>query len=295
MNNLSKIFQSFSEEPQNKQQWTEKDQLKPIESTEVIAKTYQKQLANVRPMFDTAKSYFKSAYRTYLFLNPEVKLAECLVKVAYTRYPTIMRMFRIQNLSKLSRQLYFILTKYMKSILNGNMFSWEEDSGVDKARIGSKIAAITTEDRYSQQRPQQTLNVYQMHPVYRYPYYPPSIEMAALTKKRAIQRYKRQETATQLQSNVQKPNKNQHKTAMYTFPTQSTNEIGDYNMDSEARIDLSNRVIQREAEQLFDIDAMFWKSLGIEENSINRYSVAHCAKEYVSEAFKRFIKDVILS
>lgn len=246
-------------------------------------------------MFDTAKSFFKSAYRTYLFLNPEVKLAECLVKVAYTRYPTIMRMFRIQNLSKLSRQLYFILTKYMKSILNGNMFSWEEDSGVDKARIGSKIAAITTEDRYSQQRPQQTLNVYQMHPVYRYPYYPPSIEMAALSKKRAIQRYKRQETATQLQSNVQKPNKNQHKTAMYTVPTQSTNEIGDYNMDSEARIDLSNRVIQREAEQLFDIDAMFWKSLGIEENSINRYSVAHCAKEYVSEAFKRFIKDVILS
>lgn len=294
MNNLSKIFQSFRENPQNKQQWTEKDQLKSIESTEVIANTFQKQFPNVRPMFDTAKSYFKSAYRTYLFLHPEVKLAECLVKVAYTRYPTIMRMFRIQNLSKLSRQLYFILTKYMKSFLNGNMFSWE-DTGVDKARIGSKIAAMTTENRFSQQRPQQALNVYQIHPVYRYPYYPSLIEMPALSKKRSIQRYKRQETATYMQSNVQKPNKNQHNTAMYTLPTQSTNEIGDYNMDSEARIDLSNRVIQREAEQLFDIDAMFWKSLGIEENSINRYSVAHCAKEYVSEAFKRFIKDVILS
>lgn len=251
------------------------------EENEQFKRIDLKQQNALQSIFETTKSYIKSAYKTYLFLNPEVKMAQCLVKVFYVRYPGLMRFLRTQNLSKLVRRLYFILTKYMNNILNGNVFSWYESEAV-KTRVGSKIAAITTYEYVPPQRKTlQPTTLYNLSPHY----------IATLSKTHALRRSVRQATNTHLPKNS-----NRIQPQMRSTPKQISHEIKENkDMDSEARIDLTNQSLQIEADQLFNIDSMFWKSLGIEENSIKRYSMAYCAKEYATDAVKRFVRNVLLS
>lgn len=259
----------------------DRSQLNNVENAVVIASSLLKQqnvFSSLQSIFAVVKSYIKSAYRLYLVMNPEWKFGQCMVKLVYTRYPGFMRLFRAQNISLLSRRLYFILTKYMSNIINGNVFAWY-GSQTDQMRVGSKVAAITTENNivssavYNQKIQQkQPSNFYDIHS----PYY-------ELYK----QRFGRQAShSPNIQHKQQQPNG--HK---MPGSVQMSNEM----FDSDARIDLSNHKLEREAEELFNIDKMFWKSLGIEENSIKRYSLAYCGKEYATDALKRFVKNVLLS
>lgn len=195
----------------------------------------------------------------------------------------------------------------MHNILNGNVFSWYS-SAADSARVGSKVAAITTEDVLSEQKAVQPLNFYEIYPssqlVSNYPDYLRSFEMVPMSKGNARQRFGRQIKSDsrehinfkqKRQSNMQ-PMNSGPKQVTNQMPKQVPNQVYDYDdMDSEARIDLSNKSLEREADELFNIDSMFWKILGVEENSIKKYSLAFCGKEYATDAFKRFIRNVLLS
>lgn len=300
------IFPSKSERSQTKLQWKEKNQVKEIENVVGIARNLYRQM-NLPPLFETVKSYAKYAYKTYMLLNPEVKAGQCLVKLVYTRYPGFMRLFRMQNLSRLVRRLYFVLTKYMNNILNGDVFSWY-DSAADSARVGSKVAAMTAEDVLSKRKAVQPLNFYEIYPSSQlfsnYQDYLRSFEMGPMSKANTRPRFARQIKSNQRepknfkqkrQNNMQ-PMNSGPKQATNQIPKQVPNQINDYDdMDSEARIDLSNKSLEREADELFNIDSMFWKILGVGENSIKKYSLAFCGKEYATDAFKRFIRNVLLS
>lgn len=264
---------------------------------------------NLQPYLEPIRTYIKRGYRTYLLLNPEMKLSQCLYKYLYMTYP-LVRLFRIQNLRLVMKRLYYIVVKFVNSILSGNIFSSSE-SEADKERVGLKVAMITREQPKKLQKPSQLTN-YGMESLsqsalnynYNYLNYPglATAYQPISTPNYVYQRSKRQ--APQFYAN--QPQYSQYTTEtkkteivrpqkQTVQPDQFVDNVQDFeNMDSDARIDLSNPSLQYEADQLFNLDSMFWKTLGIEESSIKRYSIAYCFKEYTTDIFKRFLKNVLL-
>lgn len=96
----------------------------------------------LQPFFESFRSYIKTGYRTYLLLNPEVKMGQCVIKYFYTQYPNVMRFFQVQNISKSIRRLYFFVVKFVNSILSGDIFS-----DVVRKRVESKVVSITHEEQ----------------------------------------------------------------------------------------------------------------------------------------------------
>lgn len=232
-------------------------------------------LPDFPPFFETIRSYFKLAYKSYLLLNPEVKFGQCIVKYLYTEYPAVMRFFRTQNISNFFRRMYIVMGKFMNNIINGKIFNWSETE-FDMKRIGVKVALTSYE------------NPRNINQAYGYP--------------QLIVNYKNNTEPNQLYMygrrfvrQAQPIYPNAGRDAVKNTGPSKENAMHYEDIDSEARIDLTNRDVEREAENLFNIDAMFWRSLGIEENSFKRYSLAYCTKEYLTESFKRFMKNVILS
>lgn len=239
-------------------------------------------LPDFPPFFETIRSYFKLAYKSYLLLNPEVKFGQCIVKYLYTEYPVVMRFFRTQNITNFFRRMYIVMGKFMNNIINGKLFNWSETE-FDMKRIGLKVAMTSYENSKPKfSSPQPNSNFYQTYYV-NYNNYTVPNQLYVRSR-----RFSRQ---------TQSPNANTGKDAGKKVGSSKNKENAMHyeDIDSEARIDLTNRDVEREAENLFNIDAMFWKSLGIEENSFKRYSLAYCTKEYLTESFKRFMKNVILS
>lgn len=237
-------------------------------------------VSNLQPFFETIRNYIKTGYRTYLLLNPEVKMGQCVVKYFYTQYPNVLKFFRVQNLTKFIRRLYSVVTKYANDIMSGNLFS-----DTDRKRVESKVASITHEKEnqqfyyvpYYQFQPDQSNNNYQSYLLRSKRYY------------NLRKRFVRQAPNYEFRQSVKKSKVDQ------SFLPPLIDNVPDYDVDSDATIDLSDRTLEREADQLFNVDSMFWKSLGIEENSLKKYSLSYCAKDYVTDVFKRFIKNVILS
>lgn len=251
------------------------------------------------PFLETIRSYFKTAYKTYLLLNAEVKFGQCLVKYLYIRFPNTVRFFQLQNLTKYARRVYIAMGKMISNFFkNGNIFDWYDDSEFDRKRIALKVATLTSERVFPDTTSAQSVNPFEAFRVSRSDltnYTNLRRSSTPREKKRLIRRVGRQTGNFNPRSEKLSGNSMQVKKSnvMPSNQKQMTSDHAD--IDSEARIDLSNKVLEREAENLFNIDLMFWKSLGIEENSFAKYSLAYCTKEYVTDSFKRFMKNVIFS
>lgn len=83
-----------------------------------------------------------------------------------------------------------------------------------------------------------------------------------------------QNTEIKYKNNMEKPKPQNRDTKSNGENRKKSND----HVDPEARIDLTNKLVEREAEELFNIDTMFWRSLGFEESSFKRYSLAYCTK-----------------
>lgn len=254
-------------------------------------KLYQKDSNNLRqssllpvlpdfpPFFNAIRNYFKTIYRSYLLLNPEVNFGQCIAKYLYIEYPLVMRIFQRQNITIFLRRLYVVAGKFINNIINRYIFDWS-DTEFDRQRIGLKVALITNDNRLPSENLPQS-NIYQNY--YRNYATPYQQIVPTIGYTHARSRFVRQ---------VVNPKSNQTKYVEDMKPTENTKP---HELDPDATIDLRNRDIEREAENLFNIDVMFWRSLGIQENSFKRYSLAYCTKEYLTESFRRFMKNVILS
>lgn len=256
---------------------------------------------NLQQYFEPVRSYIKSAYRTYLLLNPEIRMGQCLYKYLYMNFP-IMRFFRMSNLRFVAKRAYVMITKFFNNLLSGNIFAPPETQN-DIDRVGFKVASITKEKPKPKTPQKNTINsgLYSLPQTSQNYYYLPSnvAYQPMITPNLVYRRVKRQ--TAQLPSNQQYTSEKQRINAKQLeqkkeHPTQFTDNVQDFeDMDADAKIDLSNPSLLYEADQLFNLDSMFWKSMGIEDNSIKKYSLAYCGREYTSDILRRFVKNVILS
>lgn len=264
------------------------------------------------PFYETTRAYFKIAYRTYLLLQPEFKFFQCMIKYFYMRFPQTMQMFQMQNLSKYIRQVYVVSGIMANNMMTRTIFSWFEDTELDRERIAIKTAAMTSETpnpppqtlaqpidwfyRSVGLRPQTPL----IYGNYQNSVRPPIYVLGAPVRlRRRIKRETEYPSASisdqdnimlQIQAEIQYKN-NMQKEKMENVAKKRLGMIE----EKDGSIDLTNGAIEREAEELFNIDTMFWKGLGFDKGSLKKYSLAYCTRDYVSQSFERFIKNVILT
>lgn len=197
-----------------------------------------------------------------MLLNPEIKMVECLVKHVYIQYPSVAAFFRSDNLSKITRRVYFLMVRFINQLLK----FW---SGPDEgsSRVGLKVAKMTNEDYVHNLMSQKYAIPQQIQPYHR---------------------FIRQSTNYEnIPTKMHKKEKKSMGNAEFT-----NHEV----MDPDARIDLNDKAIEREADELFNIDKMFWKSFGFDsQQTLKKYSLPHCGKEYITDVFSRFIKNIILN
>lgn len=294
----------------------------------------QMSFPNLQPYLDPVRSYIKTAYRTYLLLMPEIKMSQCLYKHLYVEYPRLMGFFRIQTLQMLIRRAYRLVVHFLRSVFDGTIFPSIETEA-DKERVALKVAMITKEKPKKPVGPttsQVNLANYgayglpQSTPNYNYAYYPqPSVTYQQSSAPNFVyQRVKRQTAQYPRQIVNTYPKYPMNYQQVYTpqnsyvemkqaalppqppqpvqppkqsiHPSEFVDNPQDFDdMDPDAKIDLSNPNIQYEADQLFNMDSMLWKSMGVEDKTIRKYSLAYCGKEYVTDIMRRFVKNVILS
>lgn len=247
----------------------------------------------MQTILDSMKFYVKTAYKTFFLLNPEVKLGKCLVKSVYIQYPEMFRFLRAENLARLGRRAYIVVTKFINNFINGNVLN-QLRIQAEGQRVANKIAMITADKVQRREpnyyAPRLVSNVVPSNT------YNPTVQLAqyypfvyGTMRSNVNQRFKRQAE----NSKSEKQNSENNQQSIKSSTTSKQTYIDNENMDSEARIDLTNQMLEREAEELFNIDSMFWKNLGIEQNSIKKYSLAYCGKEYASDVFSRFIRNLL--
>lgn len=254
----------------------------------------QMSFPNFQPYLEPVRSYIKTAYKTYLLLSPEMRFGQCLYKYLYMKYP-ILRYFRVENLRLVVRRAYRSVVRFLNSILSGSIFGSPETEA-DKERVGLKVAMMTKERQAKKQNfPQSNLANYGIYTL------PQStVNYNYLPANYVYQRVRRQSPQfhTNQPQQIQNAADKKHIQQLQkqaNHPSQFIDNNQDFeDMDSDAKIDLTNPNLEYEADQLFNLDSLFWKSLGIEDNSIKKYSLAYCAREYSTSVFQRFLKNVLL-
>lgn len=275
------------------------------------------------PFIETLRAYFKMAYKSYILFQPEIKFGQCLTKYFYMRFPAAMRFFQLQNLSKYIRRMYSVSGRMMNNVVTRTIFTWFDDTELDRERIAIKMATITDGPMTPiQSAVKPILEFYETIQSQTRPIYPNLLQLPIIAGSMQLRRRRR------FQRQVKYPNENyynnsigldrnimgnfqiQYKNNMRRVQRQSANTMqniqpndgsgakkssGPVGMDPDATIDLTNKGIEREAEELFNIDTMFWRSLGFEDSSFKRYSLAYCTRAYVTDSFSRFMKNIILS
>lgn len=275
------------------------------------------------PFVETMRAYFKLAYKSYILLQPEIKFGQCLTKYFYMRFPSVMRFFQWQNFSKYIRRVYIASGAMVNNVVTRTIFTWFDDTELDRERIAIKMAAITSERQItpiqSMVRPivefYESIGLPPPSPASIYGSYPNLFQspmIAGTTRlRRRIQREAKY-TDPSNHNNMNGLNQNTMENAQINYKnnmkkeqTRNKNNMentqmnggkgGRADIDPDATIDLTNKQVEHEAEELFNIDSMFWKSLGFEDSSFKRYSLAYCTRAYVTDSFSRFMKNIILS
>lgn len=255
------------------------------------------------PFIETLRAYFKMAYKSYLLFQPEIKFGQCIIKYFYMRFPNTMRIFRPPDLMKYIRRMYSVSGIMTNNIITRTIFSFFDDTEVDRERIAIKMATMTGMpltpfqkaekpilDFYEAiQSPQFYTNVMQL-PVYSGP-----VQLQR-RRRRRFQREAKNPSRND-QDHTDSRDEIQYKNNMKRAPRQSEQSKIPVppEMDPDATIDLINKEIEHEAEELFAIDKMFWSSLGFEDDSFKKYSLAYCTREYFTGSFGRFMKNIVLA
>lgn len=271
------------------------------------------------PFVETMRAYFKLAYKSYILLQPEIKFGQCLTKYFYMRFPNFMRFFQWQNLSKYIRRVYIASGRMANNVVTRTIFTWFDDTELNRERIAIKMAAITSERKTTPipSAVQPIVEFYEsigLQPPLAsiYEGFPDLFQVPIVAGTTQVRRrFKREAkypdasnhnningTNQKIMENSQiqfKNNMKKEKIQSENFMQNTKTNAGKADIDPDATIDLTNKTVEREAEELFNIDTMFWKSLGFEDSSFKRYSLAYCTRAYVTDSFSRFMKNIILS
>lgn len=268
----------------------------------------------------------RSTYKSYKFYGPEVKMGQCLIKHAHVTYPNLSRRLRVQNFSKIGQNLYMLFANYVNSVLIGGGTNLYDESA--SARIGSKVAEMTRANQpgsiystpinarntvapnqfygnpnYVNPFPMQTSGPNNMHSLQSMQRWQ---RMASLPNRRferdingtysTNQRDNESDRQRQPYSN---PNIGEtYDDVVYAGPRQYPNDMSYIDeavyMDPDANINLTNKTAIEEADNLFNYESIILESFGIERNSISKYSLLWCVKEYTKDALRRFTETVLL-
>lgn len=239
------------------------------------------------PIREWIRLYLRSSYKSYKYYRPERELSKCIIQCFHVAYPNLMRRLQIQNINSFVRNFFSWLVKFINNAMNAMWTDrFDENDGL---RIGSKVAALTQDDtitrsptfnQYPHLYPQTPNSAYQ-NPNFYYYYYP---NQPYVMRRRRDVRIEE----TEIRNGSQKQ----------SYPLEllsDTNPMDDdKSMDADASIDLANSAAEEEAEQLFNVEAMIMKTLGIEDDTIKKYTPMYCAKEYTLNMLDRFTDDVLL-
>lgn len=247
------------------------------------------------PYLESTRTYLKIMYKSYILLQPEIKFVQCLTKHFYMRYPNAMRFFQWQNLSSYIRRVYGVSGWMVNSAAIRMLFNLYDDTEFDRARIAIKTAAVTAEKQTTppNRTVRPTYGFYESFGLQRpiYVVRTPTIAVGAASRSR--RRVPRQAEVPSERNPSEIHYKDNMKREQMQNDAKEARTATE--MNPEGIIDLINKEIEREAGELFNIDTMFWRGLGFEENSLKRYSLAYCSREYVTNVFQRFMKNIILS
>lgn len=285
----------------NQIQINEKSGSGTSQPTAVVSTKQIPGLPDIPPFVETLRSYFKMAYKSYLLFQPEIKYGQCLIKYFYMRFPNVMRFFQLPNFSKYIRRMYSVSGAMTNNIVTRTIFSFFDDTELDRERIAIKMATITDGPLTPfQSAAKPILEFYEViqSPSAQFPNLPQlPVFSGPIQLQRRRRRFQRQANYPN-ESNMDRWNQIQYKINMKREPRQSSSEEKSKDpveRDPNETIDLTNKDIEREAEELFTIDTMFWKNLGFEDGSFKKYSLAYCTREYVTNSFSRFMKNIILA
>lgn len=265
--------------------------MKSMRSIIAMSRTYSAQskfFSMFEPMREWIRLYLRSSYKSYKYYKPERELGKCIIQCFHVAYPNLMRRLQIQNIISFVRNLYSWLVKFINNAMNAMWTDrFDENDGL---RIGSKVAALTQDDttirsptfnQYPYRYP-QTPNSAHQNPNFYYYYYDPN--------QRYVMRRRRNVPIeeTEIRNGSQKE----------SYPLEPLSDASpmddDESIDATASIDLGNTVAEEEAEKLFNVEAMIMKTLGIEDDTIKKYTPMYCAKEYTMNVLDRFTDDVLL-
>lgn len=283
---------------------TSGDMFNSVETQDNIENIEEKQssvLPTAQPFFETTRSFIRSAYKSYLLLNPEIAFIQCLVKQLYMKYPVLVNFFQYQNLSKFMRNVYVVFVKFMNNIINADVLKWSDTAVADRQRVEFKVAQITADKSIlNREKTRNSLKSYNLPLIISIidPFEP----NYNIKQRTMLQRFPRQaKTPAMGNPAYERDHDDNHFEQCMEIkgkdcPKELINNAHENaEINSNAVIDLSDKTVEREADELFNIDAMFWKSFGIEDNSLKKYSLAYCTKEYATDLFRRFIRNVLLN
>lgn len=270
--------------------------------------------------FETYRLFIRRVYKSYLYYNPEIKMFNCMVKYARTQYPDFLRYLRVEDLKRTGRSLHMVFVKLLDNLMNGGGIGFY-DTEIDRYRVAWKIAQMAagenlppeTDEHYNGQQVIQ-LNTDELYtkPITDY-----SIPNTARTFQEShIQRgfvQKNQNNVTNLLQDepmIDNEMKESERTIrrtkrqyvfndgyMYSEPyiANPFDSREDMAMDPDARIDLTRKPVIEESNRAFTIESMVLRSLGIDPNSVKKWSPTYCTKEYVKDLITRFTKTILLA
>lgn len=157
----------------------------------------------------------------------------------------------------------------------------------DGLRIGSKVAALTqanttprspTFNRYPYS---YTPNSVYQNPNFYYYYYPNQSNVMRSRRHAPI------ENNPSFLTEIRNESLKQSYGLQPLFDTSPMED--DESIDADASIDFADKVAEEEAEELFNVEALIMKTLGIK-----KYTPMYCAKEYTINVMDRFIDELLL-
>lgn len=225
---------------------------------------------------------------------PERELGKCIIQCFHVAYPNVMRRLQIQNIIRFVRNVYSWLVPFIDNAMNTTWTSRFDET--DGLRIGAKVAALTQADttlrsatfnQYPYPYAHAPDSAHQNSNLYYYYYYYPN-------QPYVMRRQWDISIEEDLNSSMGIRNGSQKESHLLE-PLSDTSRMEAYeSIDADATIDLANTAAEDEAEKLFSVEAMIMKTLGIEYDTIKKYTPMNCAKEYTMDVLDRFTENVLL-
>lgn len=267
--------------------------IKSMRSIATMSRIYLKKskfFSVFEPIRDWIRLYLRSTYKSYKYYRPERELGKCIIQCLHVAYPNLMRRLQIQNIISFVRNFYSWLVQFINNAMNTMWTSrFDENDGL---RIGAKVAALTQADTtlrsptFNRYPYPYATNFDNQNPNFYYYYYPN--QPYVMRRRRDIS------IEDNLNSSMEIRNGSQTQSHLLEPLSDTSRMEDDESIDADATIDLANTAAEEEAEKLFNVEAMIMKTLGIEDDTIKKYTPMYCAKEYTMDVLDRFTDNVLL-